>query len=89
MAKKEITLKLDWKQQLALTGALLSCMAGDDVEIFDEDKFDHEAWHDAAIQDQIDRLGDEMSQEKSDQDVTNTVNDLFRMVAGEFIKEEK
>ncbi|MED2788260.1 hypothetical protein MKX31_28125 [Bacillus sp. FSL M8-0063] len=84
--KETITLKLDWKQQIALTGALFAIMSEDNIEIKDEDKIDFEAWEKSGREEQFERLGNDIDDKQSNEDIGHTLNDIFANVAKAFLK---
>ncbi|QWI73251.1 hypothetical protein ER45_030325 (plasmid) [Bacillus mycoides] len=83
--KKGITLNLDWKQQIALTGALVAIMSEEDIEIKDEDKFNIDAWQKAGRDEQIERLGNDIDTKQSNEDIGRTLNEIFANVAKAFL----
>jgi hypothetical protein len=84
--KKEITLKLNWKQQIALTGALFAIMAEDDLKIENEEAYDFDAWQNSGRNEQYDRLGVEIDDKISNEDIGRTLNEIFVYVAKAFLK---
>ncbi|MED3182087.1 hypothetical protein P4305_18955 [Bacillus thuringiensis] len=89
MSKKDIVLKLDWKQQIALTGALYAVMAEDDLPIDNEDSYDFEAWQNYGRNEQYDRLGVEITDKDSNEDIGRTLNEIFVEVAKAFLKTDE
>lgn len=86
---KEITLKLNWKQQIALTGALVAIMSEEDIEIKDEDKIDFDAWQSAGRDEQFERLGNDIDDKQSNEDIGRTLNEIFANVAKAFLKTDE
>lgn len=86
---KEITLKLNWKQQIALTGALVAVMSEEDIEIKDEDKIDFDAWQSAGRDEQFERLGNDIDDKQSNEDIGRTLNEIFANVAKAFLKTDE
>ncbi|PEE69395.1 hypothetical protein [Bacillus thuringiensis] len=83
---KEITLKLDWKQQIALTGALFAMMSEEDIIANNEDAYDFDAWQAAGRNEQYERLGIDIYEIQSNEDIGHTLNDIFAYVAKAFLK---
>ncbi|MEI5921095.1 hypothetical protein WBU96_28585 [Bacillus albus] len=83
---KKLTLNLDWKQQIALTGALFAVMSEEDIEIKNEDQYDFEAWQAAGMDEQKERLEGEIDTKRSNEDIGRTLNDIFETVAKAFLK---
>lgn len=84
--KKEITLNLDWKQQIALMGALAAVMYEDGIEIKNEDQYDFDAWQEAGRNEQFERLGSDIDTYQSNEDIGRTLNEIFEVVAKAFLK---
>jgi len=83
---KKLTLNLDWKQQIALTGALFAVMSEEDIEIKNEDQYDFEAWQKAGMDEQKERLEGDIDTKRSNEDIGRTLNDIFETVAKAFLK---
>ncbi|MEC0037219.1 hypothetical protein P4L29_22745 [Bacillus cereus] len=89
MSKKDIVLKLDWKQQIALTGALYAIMAEDNIPVDNEDNYDFDAWQNYGRNEQYDRLGVEITDKDSNEDIGRTLNEIFVTVAKAFLKTDE
>lgn len=86
---KSITLTLDWKQQIALTGALFAIMSEEDIEIKNEEAYDFDAWQVAGREEQFERLGNDIDDKQSNEDIGRTLNDIFVTVAKAFLKTDE
>ncbi|MEN3781665.1 hypothetical protein [Priestia megaterium] len=84
--KKRITLNLDWKQQIALMGALAAVMSEEDIEIKNEDQYDFDAWQKAGRDEQFERLGSDIDTYQSNEGIGCTLNEIFETIAKAFLK---